>query len=177
MKRLNGFSTIVMSCLAACSLTGAAAAAEGGTYEMGAYTNEPGGSDIVKGDYAAAIAAAVHVPTYNSERSLIAATNLCVAYTVTRSFEKAAPTCDRALSLAMAADSSVRRAGSTHEATIRALTNRGVLRAVRGDATGAAHDFRAAADLRGAWQAPSRNLAYLQAVAADRVARAGSATD
>jgi hypothetical protein len=176
MKNLKGSLLLIVTCLGAYVPVATVAAAEGTAFEMGAYTNEPGGSDIAKGDYAAAIAAAKHVPVYNSESSLIALTNLCVAYTITRAFDKATPACDRALTLAKAADSSI-HLPVTHAATIRALTNRGVLRAVSGDLTSATTDFRAASGMRGTWRAPVRNLAYLATLPADRVARAEPVID
>jgi hypothetical protein len=176
MKKLNGSLLLIVACFGAYAPAATVGAAERTAFEMGAYTNEPGGSDITKGDYAAAIAAAKHVPMYNSETSLIALTNLCVAYTITRVFEKATTACDGALTLAKAIDASI-QLPLTHAATIRALTNRGVLRAVSGDPLRAAADFRAASGMRGSWQAPGRNLAYLETLPADRVARAEPAID
>ena len=177
MTKLNGTLKFIATCLGTCALAATAAAAEATSYEMGAYTNAPGGGEIAKGDYAAAIAAAQHVPMPDSEAHLIAATNLCVAYTVTGALDKAASACDRALSLAKIAESSIRSIATSREATIRALTNRGVLRAVSGDSIGAAADFRAAARMSRSWPAPSRNLAYLESLPADRVARADPAKD
>ena len=177
MMKMNGTLTFVVTCLGLCALAPVASAAEATSYEMGAYINAPGGSEIEKGDYTAAIAIAESVPKLDSESQLVAATNLCVALTVTRALGKAAPACNRALSLARAAESSIRSIRMTHEATIRALTNRGVLRAVSGDSIGAAADFRIAAKMSGNWPAPSQNLAYLESLPSDRVARADPAKD
>ena len=141
--------------------------------EMGSYSNAPGGKEIEAGDYDAAIASASgSFWKNNDEDALIAATNLCVAYTVKRDLEGAYAACGEALTLARRADNATAARFSGGAATARALTNRGVLRAIAGDTLGAAADFRAAERSSGDWAAPSRNLAYLESSPAHRLAMA-----
>jgi hypothetical protein len=109
---------------------------------------------------------------HDVEAALTAATNLCVAYTVKRELEGAYTACGEALTLARRVDKApgARLRGSP--ATARALTNRGVLRAIAGDSLGAAADFRDADRLADTWAAPSRNLAHLESSPAHRLAMA-----
>ncbi len=178
MKRLNGTLTFIVTCIGVCTLAAASVSAEETAYEMSAYTNSPGGSEIAKGDYGAAIAVLEHRRRFlDSEDSLIAATNLCVAYTVTRVLDKAAAVCERAVTLAKIVETVSRRdIRRMREATTKAMTNRGVLRAVSGDSVGATADFKAAAKLSASGAAPMRNLAYLESLPVDRVARAEPST-
>lgn len=141
--------------------------------EMGSYLNAPGGIEIEAGAYDAAIAAASSaIWQHDAESKLIAATNLCVAYTVKRELEGAYAACAKALTLARRADNAAGARLRESYATARALTNRGVLRAVTGDSRGAAADFREAERLSGNWAAPSRNLAYLESSPTHRLAMA-----
>jgi hypothetical protein len=141
------------------------------SYEMESYANWPGGSEIAAGDYDSAIArAASGALRMDAATALVAATNLCVAYTVKRDLAPAAAACERALALARRADTAAGARLVRGMATAKALTNRGVLRAVSGDRGGAAADFRKAAELRGSSAAPERNLAYLESLPADRLA-------
>lgn len=140
-------------------------------YEMEAYTNWPGGKEIVAGDYGAAIDKAASSAHASSWVGLVATTNLCVAHTVRRELTAASAACERAVELAKREDAAVGSRFARTSATAKALTNRGVLRAVRGDADGAAGDFRKAVALRGT-EAPARNLAYLESLPPSRLAAA-----
>ncbi len=144
-------------------LAASAAAAEESRYEMAFYLERPGGAEIAARDYDAAIETAERHRSLGSADALVAATNLCVAYTVRREFAAAERNCDRAVDLARRDDraSLLRRA----TATAKALNNRGVLRAVRGNGLGASTDFRRAAARAGTWQAPERNLLALASAA------------
>lgn len=145
-------------------------------YEMGAYTNRPGGRQLLAGNYDAAIeSASSTIWSRNETDALVAQTNLCVAHTVKREFTEAYDACDEALTLAKRADRSYARLRRSEMA--KALTNRGVLRAISGDAIGAARDFREAAGLGSKWSAPSRNLAHLESSAAYRLAVAQASSD
>jgi hypothetical protein len=134
--------------------------------EMISYSNVPGGPEIAAGDYVAAIeTASSRLWRLNTDKELVANTNLCIAYTVTGDFDSAEEACDAALSVAEQVDRAARKSGlrlSRHEATARALTNRGVLRAMAGNALLAAADFRAAERISGAWTVPGRNLEHLE---------------
>jgi hypothetical protein len=149
--------------------------ASAASLEMGSYSNAPGGKEIEAGNYDAAIAlASTPIARHDLEGALVAATNLCVAYTVERELDRAYEACAEALTLARRVDKAT-SARFRSTATARALTNRGVLRAVSGDTLGAAADFREAARSSGNWAAPSRNLAYLESSPAHRLALARAA--
>jgi hypothetical protein len=146
------------------------------TFEMGSYSNWAGGARIDSGDYAGAIAAASHPSMKGDTTSMLgAATNLCVAYTVSRELALARKACDEAVSLAKRVDDSDWKRLRRESATASALSNRGVLRALSGDSVGAASDFRAAIKLRSSNEMPSRNLAYLESSPAHRLALASAA--
>ncbi|HEY8519893.1 MAG TPA: hypothetical protein VIN61_07430 [Gammaproteobacteria bacterium] len=164
----------------ACALAAAAASASAAElrYEMAFYEERPGGPQIAGGDYAAAIAeAARRVRSRDLETALVAATNLCVAHTVRGELAAAAPRCDDAVRLARRMDDGRFARTGAHATTARALSNRGVLRAMTGDTGGAAADFVAAMRRTRAWDAPGRNLARLERDAQDRVARARDGGD
>jgi hypothetical protein len=169
LKKISARSFIAI--VGATSLSVASAA----SLEMGSYLNAPGGKEIEAGNYDAAITLAkTPIARHDLEGALIAATNLCVAYTVKRELDGAYEACAEALTLARRVDKAT-GARFRSEATARALTNRGVLRAVSGDTLGAAADFRAAERSSGKWAAPSRNLAYLESSPAHRLALARAA--
>jgi Flp pilus assembly protein TadD len=128
-----------------------------GRYEMTFYEARPGGAEIATGDYDAAIATAVRVAVWHDALDrFVAKTNLCVAYAMTGALEQAERSCSEAVRLASSADRLPRlRRGDS--ATAMALNNRGVVRALRGDAERASADFRRAALHVGAWGVPERN--------------------
>jgi hypothetical protein len=152
------------------------ARADATSFELGYYTNWPGGEELAAHDYVAAIAAASKVSVnVETTTALAGATNLCVGYTMTRAFKEAAKSCDDAVALARSFDSPTVRSALATDATSRALSNRGVMRALRGDAAGAAVDLQAAARAAGGAQAaPTRNLGRLESSSGyrDRVALA-----
>jgi hypothetical protein len=146
--------------------------ASAASLEMGSYSNAASGKEIEAGNYDAAITLArAPIARHDLEGALVAATNLCVAYTIKRELDGAYDACAEALTLARRIDKAT-SARFRPEATARALTNRGVLRAVSGDTLGAAADFREAARSSGDWAAPTRNLAYLESAPAHRLAMA-----
>ena len=144
----------------ACSL---AARADGkSSMELGFYSNWPGGKELAAHDYTAAIAAASSLGVHaDSTAALVSATNLCVAYTMTKAFREAVESCDAAVTLAHQVDGPESRSLSPPGATARALSNRGVLRALSGDLAGAARDLQSAARSQGSSRTPERNLEYL----------------
>ncbi|HEX7060477.1 MAG TPA: hypothetical protein VF200_00815 [Woeseiaceae bacterium] len=145
----------------------------GAEYELSSYTDPPGGAEIARGDYAAAITAASRrVRWPGVETALVAATNLCVAHTVRREFEAATAPCNEAVALARRSEPTRGVHARTNTALARALSNRGVLRALAGDPEGAARDFRAALRRTRSWDGPERNIAQLERASAQRVAAA-----
>jgi hypothetical protein len=166
-------------CALACVSFAPLAHAEGAAaYELASYSNGPGGKEVATGDYAAAITRASLAGAADLRTRLVAATNLCVAQTASRAFAAARSSCDRAIELAHRVDGTeqrgIRRGTS---ATARALSNRGVLRALSGDPTGAARDLRAASMESGAWNGAAQNLAHLESSPSYRVALAGGAAE
>ena len=153
---------LLSAAVANCAWSLAARADGKSSLEIGYYANGPGGSEIAAHDYAAAIAAASTVGVgMDSTTELIGATNLCVAYTLTKAFREGIESCDAAVTLALQFDAPASRSLSPSGATARALSNRGVLRALSGDLAGAARDLQSAARSKGTSQAPQHNLAYL----------------
>jgi Flp pilus assembly protein TadD len=175
MPKNNGkrlFKTIAATAMALVSSSGLAQAPER-LYEMKTYVDFPAGRDVIAGNYAKAIKAAGRSADRRGETGMIANTSLCVAFTKTGRFADAENACTRAVSLA---ERSGRRPSlwlyshaSRQQDIATALSNRGVLHAVSGNAAAAARDFREAARLVRA-DAPRHNLARLEASMAENVA-------
>lgn len=158
----RALTAIVVS--GAASLPVAPLHAEGASYEMRAYTNQPGGPELMAGDYDAAIEAATvraWIPDGTSRLGI--STNLCVAYTIERQFAEAEAACAKALDLAGSLERTRTLGARVREETAKALINRGVLRAVASDPAGAASDFRRALSVRAEAEVAASNLAYLDA--------------
>lgn len=170
--RKGSLSLLALTCASAWSF-GAAADT---SFELGSYLNSPGGKQIAARDYAGAIKSASSAGGLSAIEPLVAATNLCVAHTATGAFAEAREACKRAVELAHREDRISGRFPS-ETASSRALSNRGVLRALTGDSAGAAGDFREAAKLRAPWSAAERNLAYLESSPVYRVAQANGSTN
>jgi len=171
MNRSKG----LLSCAAFAALVTFPARADA-SFELASYLDAPGGAQIAAGDYAAAVTA-IPRKAGDATASLIAATNLCVALTMQRQLDTAAKPCDASVSLARRIEQRSLRELRSPELMSRALSNRGVLRALRGDALGAASDFKAAAKQADRWDAPSRNLAWLEATPLRGVAVAETAPE
>jgi hypothetical protein len=118
----------------------------------------------MSGEYAKGIAS---INSYGSKRAgtFAAKNNLCVAYTVTKKFDQAAPACEAAVSIGKRygrfGGSPINPYGSRDLAV--AYSNRGVLRAVSGDVEGAKQDFADAAEVNADLPAAAENLARLKA--------------
>lgn len=147
-------------------------AAADSAYEMIAYLESLSGSRLAAGDYAGAIDFAtkrLHGGTAMSR--LVEHTNLCVAYTVVRDFALARERCDTALELARHVDEDLSHGVSrTEQETAKAMTNRGVLKAMTGDVAGAASDFRRALAVTGPRNAAGSNLLRVESAMTDRLA-------
>lgn len=133
-------------------------------YEMISYLDSVSGRRLEARDYDGAIEIALqHARARGAEARLIEHTNLCVAYTLTGRYAAANEACESALNAAKRVDENhsrvLPRLGTE---TAKAITNRGVLRAMSGDMAGAESDFKAATAMHGASSAPSRNLEHLE---------------
>ena len=116
------------------------------------------GSEVTAGDYQKAIQR-ITAPKYHLKDSFAAQTNLCVAYTKTGAIGQATETCDAAV---REIQSRMRFEMSRSDLAL-ALSNRGVLRAVQGQAELARQDFVDAVKLKSGLAAPTTNLAALDA--------------
>jgi len=144
-------------------------------YQMSVIKDEAYGRLLMSGDYDKGIA---RIGSYSNKRgkTFSAKNNLCVAYTLTRKFDDAAAACETALSIS---ERFVKHSGSPFSSfTSRGLasrdlalaySNRGVLRAVTGDADGARQDFEFAARANTDMQAANENLARLESSQATAV--------
>ena len=150
--------------LGACAITGALNAASthaGETtatpaaagYQMAAVIDRARGNIVLAGDYDRAIAKLGGRPRADFESS----TNLCVAYTMTGAMEQADAAC--AAALASSQETEVRRDIAV------ALSNLGVVKAVKGDLSGARRDFSRALELESDLRQASKNLQRLRSVA------------
>ncbi|MBN1239259.1 MAG: hypothetical protein JXB36_12215 [Gammaproteobacteria bacterium] len=146
------------------------------SYEMTAYVESLSGRRAASGDYGGAIEyASRRAAVRDPETRLIESTSLCVAYTMTGSFDEAHAACEDALESAQRVDDRASHMTFRSESeTARAMSNRGVLKAVTGDMAGAEDDFRAASTMSGGSNASGRNLAHLEGAVADRLAMAQS---
>jgi hypothetical protein len=179
MTKLNGPMVLLpmLACSAAMLLSAEASAGET-SFEMAAYADWPGGKEIEAGDYDAVIAkTTARGWRFDATISLVATTNRCVAFTLKRELAEAERSCAAALTLAVRADRSTYGRFPRESATSKALSNRGVLRALAGSAADAAADFREAAAIRGADGAPNRNLAHLENSPVYRVALLRAASE
>lgn len=138
-------------------------------FEMTVVRDAAYGSKVTNGDYEEAIAKINAVDGRASER-FFRSNNLCVAYAKSKMIDAALDACNDALSVTETA-ASVAPAGRRHRLSFQerserrnramALSNRGVLRVVSGDAASARDDFQAALALDTGISAPERNLALL----------------
>lgn len=95
-----------------------------------------------------------------------AANNLCVAYIKTGALDRADASCatavDRISTMAEARDFDYEEAAAIRRFMAIALSNRGVVRALRGDRDLAAADFEKAIDIKSRLAEPGINLARLE---------------
>jgi Flp pilus assembly protein TadD len=118
-------------------------------YQMAAVIDRARGNVVLAGDYGKAI----EDLGGESGKRFEASTNLCVAYTMTGNLEKADSECAAALELSE--KSAVRRDIAV------ALSNLGVVKAVRGDLGGARKDFNRALEINAGLRQASENLQLL----------------
>lgn len=136
-------------------------------FEMAVFSDAPQGNRILKGKYDQAI---TKIKTRSSSTDdLHVQTNLCVAYVKAGEIDAAEKACDEAV---LAAESLGKvRASSFVGATPAksrarmlaiALSNRGVVRAVRGDLEAAKQDFNAALAQRSGVSTVATNIEQLE---------------
>jgi tetratricopeptide (TPR) repeat protein len=124
-------------------------------YTMTAITDASFGNKVMAGQYEQAIQY-ITAPNYHRKASFEAKTNLCVAYTKTGAIGQAEESCSAAI--ADIRNDHFRQERSRSDLAL-ALSNRGVLRAVKGENELARQDFADAVALDSGLKAPSTNLA------------------
>ena len=136
-------------------------------FTMTLFSDHAQGLSILDGDYKQAIKK-INAKMSDRDRFQVE-TNLCVAYTKSGELEAAEEACEAALAAAESQKVSrhISAFGSTRyvarkQSIAIALSNRGVLKAVKGDFDSARQDFDAAIDLRAQLSAPKTNLERLE---------------
>ena len=138
------------------------------SYRMSVVFDRAYGDVVSQGDYNKAIL------RINSDRSrfpFATATNLCVAHTMVGQYKHAEHYCDLALEEAEKAAAKGRKKSRDYTSEwALAYSNRGVLRARRGDDEGATEDFRLAIAKQSESDLPIHNLAVLSHVPVETIA-------
>jgi Flp pilus assembly protein TadD len=128
-------------------------------YQMVAVGNQSSGKLVIKGDYQLAVD---RINGRYTGYPFANATNLCVALSMLGQLDQADPHCNEAVELASkpAAPGPKNRKTRDQIATQRALaySNRGVMRILSGDESGAEEDFRMAIQNKTKLRAPMENL-------------------
>jgi len=166
-----GIGTVILAFAGVLPTAATAADVPQSSYEVVVAGKQAAGDLIVQGQYQQAIQRISGRP---AQYPFAAATNLCVAYTMLDQIEQATPHCNQAIKLAEADAKPRPRHWQAREqvAANQALahSNRGVLRVMSGDGTGAAEDFRAAIELKAEMRAPVHNFARLNMASGEPVA-------
>lgn len=144
------------------SALGAASYASAG-YEVTAFGNTAGYKQIMDQDYAAANEM-LRMPNYDIYR-YPALSNLCISRLKSHDVEGALASCDKAVNVAPTDLSSTLSPGyhKRSEVLTHLYSNRGVVRAVSGDLTGARDDFLRALELDESNAKARRNLELVSA--------------
>lgn len=164
-KTVLGPLTVIV---AAGSLGNASAETNEPRYTLNAISDTAQGEKILAGNYQEAIEKIDPDPRRARDR-FFSATNLCVAHILSRDLDGAAPYCDSAIAEYENAISvrpnglalSIGKRAQQRYLSI-ALSNRGVLHAMRGEEDRARADFEKAIGLRPSVPAPEVNLARLE---------------
>lgn len=119
-------------------------------YQMAAVIDRARGDAVLAGDYGKAI----EDLDSQSGKRFEASTNLCVAYTMIGDLENAGSECATALELS-------EKSAARRDIAI-ALSNLGVVKAVRGDLSGARRDFNRALEINAYLRQASDNLQLLR---------------
>jgi hypothetical protein len=139
------------------------AAEQPNKFVMTAYTNAPGGENLVKGRYDAALAQT----RFASPSDEALPTNRCVAYTMTGQFDTAKSACDAAVrearsDLMHASSSMLWRTAELQDFLAVAYSNRAVLHWLSKDAVAAARDLAEAAVFTPKAEFVARNITALR---------------
>jgi hypothetical protein len=139
-----------------------------------AYVNGAGGEQLMRGNYADALSAIQHYKPQMMMSASAKATNLCVAYTVTKQLTAAKDACTAALKQAKQDRlRSNRLAASSHENSYVAIAyaNRAVVHMLSRDEASAKADLEKAKMLAPRADFVARNLVAVDRKAEDRIAQ------
>jgi Flp pilus assembly protein TadD len=132
-------------------------------FEMVVVGNRASGDLVSKGDYQTAVD---RITSRYTGYPFATATNLCAALSMLGEFDQAEPHCNKAIKLAdkkpVPAPRSWKGRNQMTSQQALAYSNRGVLRMLSGDASGAEEDFQVAIERNANLNAPARNLARVQ---------------
>ncbi len=140
-------------------------------YRMAVISDASYGDRLLAGDAGFVIDALENRETRTGDRFTVS-NNLCVAYTMAKDVEMAAQACAEAVRYGRRTPGASIDAFARSQAKRRsaiALSNRGVLRALTGDADGAFEDFKRAKRSYGRLDEPAENLARLRSKVDDAV--------
>lgn len=149
----GGFLTLLIA-------SGAQADDTRAAYVMSVIADQAHGERMLSGDYLQAIDF-INSPG-EKRHGFAASNNLCVAYTKTHELEKAGQACANALRLSRKVAGAWHYPYGVRGDHALALSNRGVIRAITGDAEGARSDFEQAIKLNDDLTAAAGNLAWLE---------------
>lgn len=168
MKRL--ITLTILSTLTAFFAAPAAWAEQSASdYQMSVVLDRAFGDIVSRGNFERAI---LRINSHPDRFPYASATNLCVAHTMVGQFRHAEHYCDQAVEEAEKAAATGRRKSRDYTAEwALAYSNRGVLRARRGDHEGAEHDFRMAIEKQSVSELPLHNLARLTEASPDYLAQ------
>jgi hypothetical protein len=138
-------------------------------FQMSVVLDRAHGDVVARGQYNRAI---LRISPHSTRFPYASATNLCVAHTMVGQFKNAEYYCDKALEEAeKAADKGREKSRDYTAEWALAYSNRGVLRARRGDNEGASEDFRMAIEKQSASELPIHNMALLSQSISDVIAQ------
>lgn len=130
-------------------------------YVMTVIADKAEGRKVIAGDYAEAIAE-ITAPEARQRNSFAVSNNLCVAYTKANDLSSAGQACADALRASRTVANAWYESDRKRGDRALALSNRGVIRAIRGDLDGARSDFERAVRLNDSLTAAADNLARLE---------------
>ena len=157
MKRITILILLALTAMLACQASWAQELPS--DYQMSVVLDRAHGDVVAKGRYDRAI---LRINTQQSRFPYASATNLCVAHTMVGQYKHAEFYCDKALEEAENAAAKGRQKSRDYTAEwALAYSNRGVLRARRGDHEGASEDFRLAIEKQSGSELPVHNMALL----------------
>ncbi len=155
---------IVVVVVAAMCVAAALQAESPQSYVLTAYSDAVGGSQLLSGQYSAALVQIRDARDSPARRDLVKETNACVAYAMLRKLDEARAACDAAVTAATADRSHtggvVSKSRLQENAAVAiAFSNRAIVHALSNEAVGSAEDLADANSLAPQSEAVVRNIA------------------